>query len=110
MTFDEYQRLAARTINKDLYEKEQTQHAIYGMCSEIGELQGIYQKGFQGHEIDEAHLKKEAGDLLWFLAEYCTSQGWIMDEIAEMNIEKLRKRYPEGFREEGSLNRVEGDI
>lgn len=54
--------------------------------------------------------KKETGDILWFVAEYCTAMGWKLDDIAQMNIEKLRRRYPDGFEAERSLHRMEGDV
>ena len=47
----------------------------------------------------------EVGDLLWGIAEYCTAKGWSMDVVAERNIEKLRKRYPEGFDAKRSVHR-----
>ena len=110
MKANDYQMLASRTINKNLYLDEMEIHAILGMASEVGELQGLYQKECQGHEFDEAHAKKELGDLLWFIAEYCTAMEWSMEEVMQENIDKLKERYPEGFKAEQSLNRKEGDI
>lgn len=110
MTGNEYQKLAQRTVNNGLTELGQTKHALFGMCSEIGELQALYQKTYQGHELDKEHAKKELGDLLWFVAEYCTAQGWELEEIMEINIKKLMKRYPNGFDSDHSLNREKGDI
>lgn len=110
MDFSDYQRLAARTINLDISREDIIKHALFGMCSEIGELHGLYQKVYQGHEIDEEHLKKELSDVLWFIAEYCSAKCWTLNEVAELNIEKLRARYPEGFDAEHSLHRKEGDI
>lgn len=109
---DEYQELASRTIN---YEHGQwtwlwENHALHGMVAEIGELHGIYQKAYQGHDPDQEHMKKEVGDLLWFIAEYCTAKGWKLSEVAELNIEKLMKRYPEGFDAEHSLHRDPEDV
>ena len=109
MNMNEYQNLAARTINKALDRNQLTHHALHGMVSEIGEIHGLYQKVYQGHEIDEEHLKKELGDLMWFVAEYATAQGWELDEVAQMNIDKLRKRFPDGFSEERSLHRAAND-
>ena len=60
-------------------------------------------------DTDE-HRKKELGDLLWFVAEYCTANGWELSEIAEMNIAKLIERFPDGFDIEHSLHRKAGDI
>lgn len=110
MTGNEYQRLAARTINAKLSEKEVMKHALHGMVGEIGEIHSLYQKVYQEHELDYTHLKKETGDLIWFIAEYCTAMRWNLEEIMEMNIEKLRARYPEGFDSDKSQHRKEGDI
>ena len=110
MRASDYQMLASRTINKNLYPEEMETHAVFVMASEIGEIQGMYQKEFQGHEFDDDHAKKELGDLLWFIAEYCTAMGWCMEEVMQENIDKLKKRYPDGFKAEQSLNRKEGDI
>lgn len=107
---NEYQELAARTINNDLKKEQKEMHALHGMASEIGELHGIYQKYYQGHEISPEHVKKELGDLLWFIAEYCTVMNWDLEEIMYMNIEKLKARFPDGFEAERSLHRVSGDI
>ena len=110
MKLNEYQELAARTMNTSLRPSEQGKHALHGMVGEIGELHSIYQKRYQGHEFDEEHAKKELGDLMWFIAEYCTAHNWSMEEIAQMNIDKLRARYPEGFEAVKSLHRAAGDI
>lgn len=106
----DFQEKAARTINPNLYDYEIEQHALHGMASEIGELHGLYQKAYQGHEFDEEHAQKELGDLLWFVAEYCTAMDWDLGLIMMKNIAKLAARYPGGFKEEDSLNREEGDI
>ena len=102
-----YQELAERTINKNLTTDEQINHALFGMSGEVGEILSIYQKQYQGHEIDEEEIKKEVGDLIWFVAEYCTVMGWEMDEILYKNINKLKRRYPDGFEAERSVNREE---
>lgn len=110
MDFKAYQTAAARTIRKDMLDWEIESHALHGMVAEIGELHGIYQKVYQMHPAQDEHLKKELGDLLWFIAEYCTARGWELGEIAQMNIDKLLARYPEGFDADKSLHRKEGDI
>ena len=107
---NKYQELASRTISKDLTNSELCNHALFGLASEVGELHALHQKVYQGHEFDEEHAKKECGDILWFLAEYCTCHGWDMDDVMDMNIDKLRKRYPEGFSVEKSLHRRSGDV
>lgn len=110
MTGNEYQKLASRTIRADMDSTHQASHALYGMVAEIGELHGIYQKWYQGHWDTEEHRMKEVGDLLWFIAEYCTACGWKLEDIMQMNIDKLKKRFPDGFDPEKSLHRAEGDV
>lgn len=110
MHLNRYQSLAARTINPDHDSATMLAHASYGLCSEAGEVAGLFQKELQGHEMTAEHLKKELGDCLWMIAEACTALDWTLDEIAQMNIDKLKARYPEGFEAEKSLHRKEGDI
>ena len=110
MTGNEYQKLASRTISSDMTRADQEFHALHGMVGEIGELHGIYQKRYQGHKDTEEHYKKELGDLLWFIAEYCTAWGWHLDDIMRLNIDKLIARYPDGFSVDRSEHRAEGDI
>ena len=110
MTGNEYQKLAARTISKTMFLPEVEQHALHGMASEVGELHSLYQKVYQGHRLDMEHAQKELGDLLWFVTEYCTSNGWLLEDIMQMNIDKLKKRYPDGFDSEKSLHREKGDV
>lgn len=110
MEANRYQELAARTINKDLDETQMMLHAAHGMVGEIGEIHSIYQKIYQGHGYDEAHLMKEVGDLLWFIAEYCTAYGWKLGDVMQLNIDKLKARFPDGFEVDKSLHRKEGDV
>lgn len=110
-TPSEYQKLAMRTSNV-LYETKHVilMHSTLGLASEAGEVAGIFQKQYQGHEFNPEHLMKELGDCLWMIAEACTAMGWSMEEVMEANIEKLKARYPDGFEAERSLHRAEGDI
>lgn len=110
MTGKEYQLLAARTIDPNMNGHECEMHALFGMASEVGELLGIFQKSYQGHEIDEAHVLKEVGDIVWFIAEFLTANHWSLDEVMTMNIDKLIARYPDGFDTEKSLHRKDGDV
>ena len=109
MTLNEYQQLAERTMNRRLNREETLRHALFEMCGELGEIHSIYQKVYQGHQIRTEDLKKEVGDLLWGIAEFCTVNGFPLEEIARLNIEKLKARYPEGFDAEHSLHREAED-
>lgn len=109
LSLNGYQYLAARTIG-DIDHMGMECHALHGMSAEVGEVHGLYQKEYQGHNIDEKHLMKEVGDLLWFVAELCTAKGWKLADVAQANIDKLLERYPDGFEAEKSLHRKDGDI
>ena len=113
MTNEEYQRLARRTQRKEWIEShsvDMLNHAVYGMCSEAGEVAGILQKVYQGHDFDREHCLKEISDILWFISEACDYLDASIGDVMELNINKLRARYPDGFDEEKSLHRAEGDI
>ena len=105
MNFTEYQNLARRTQNIHLDPHQRLEHALFGLAAETGEIHRIFQKVYQGHSITLADLIGEMGDLLWFTAELADVHGLTLDEIATHNIDKLRKRYPEGFSEDASLHR-----
>lgn len=107
MRLNEYQKLAARTINENLSVEEKIAHALHGMVGEIGEVHSIYQKELQGHSVSKEELMGELGDLEWFISEYCTAMGWTLEEVCQYNIEKLMRRYPDGFEEYRSIHREE---
>lgn len=107
MNLKEYQELARRTQNTEITLAEQERHALFGMASEVGEIHAVYQKVFQGHNMDYMKVVDEMGDLMWFLAELADSIGVTLDDVAEHNIAKLKKRYPNGFDVEHSVHREE---
>ena len=108
MTGNEYQKLAMVTLNKELDKKEMLTNSVMGLCGESGEACDIVKKHlFHGHELDRDSLIKELGDVAWYLAEAAAALDISLDEVLERNVEKLRKRYPEGFSSEKSINRTE---
>ena len=110
MTLNEYQELAARTINNGLVKTELRHHALHLIAAECGEIHSLFQKMYHGHSFYYPAPAKEIGDLLWGIAELCTAFGFPLEKVAMMNIEKLKARYPDGFEEERSLHRQEGDV
>lgn len=105
MTMKEYQQLARRTQNVLLCKRDRTEHALWGMSSEVGEICGLHQKIHQGHVLDREEAIKELGDLMWFVAEYCDTLGCTLEEVCERNIAKLRERNPQGFSAQDSIER-----
>ena len=111
MEINEYQTLAMTTLNPALSQKDVLINSVMGLCGESGEAIDIVKKWLaQGHQLDKEHLAKELGDIAWYLAEAATALDLNLEDILEANIEKLRKRYPEGFDIHRSLERNEKDI
>jgi len=82
-----------------------------GLSGEAGELNDLVKKWiFHKKPLDREHMKKEIGDVCWYIADICHSMGFNLDEIFQMNIDKLKVRYPEGFSERRANNRSEDDI
>lgn len=109
MTVNEYQKLAMTTLNPDLDKKDVLINGVMGLCGESGEAIDIVKKWLaQGHELDKKRLAKELGDIAWYLAETATALDLELEDIFQANIEKLKRRYPEGFDAQRSINREEG--
>lgn len=133
MQSNEYQKLALRTCNINCAEQmnkpiivtnlDQTDRlpslnfipdlicGVMGLTGEAGEVADLVKKGiYHGHGIDMVHLERELGDVCWYIAQICDACGFDLGTVMSCNIEKLKKRYPEGFTEERSLHRAAGDI
>ena len=108
MTINEYQNLSMRTLNPALDKKDVLINSVMGLCGESGEAIDIVKKWLaQGHDLDKAKLATELGDIAWYLAEAATALELPLEEILAANIEKLKKRFPEGFSAEASLVRAD---
>ena len=108
MKINEYQKLAMTTLNPELSEKDVLINGVMGLCGESGEAIDIVKKHLaQGHPLDKEALAKELGDICWYVAETAQVLGYDLETIMTMNIEKLKKRYPEGFKSEDSINRTD---
>ena len=106
MTVNEYQKLAMSTLNPALTRQDMLMDSALGLCGESGEVADLLKKHLmQGHPFDPQKFAKELGDVAWYLAEAATALDVDLEEIFRMNIEKLRKRYPEGFDVEKSIHR-----
>jgi len=104
MELNEYQRLSKRTMPKN--NREGIANYTIGLVAEAGEVADIVKKElFHGHEKDVESVKKELGDVLHYFSGLATMYELSLEEIAQTNIDKLNKRYPNGFEVERSVNR-----
>lgn len=106
MTLNEYQDLAQRTSNKALDAKEHLFNGVLGLSGEVGECSDMVKKHyFQDARPMIDRLVDELGDVMWYVAETAAAMGVTLEEVAQRNIDKLRKRYPDGFDADRSLHR-----
>lgn len=109
MTINDYQKAALRTANLLKFsEKGLLTNGVLGLSGESGECADIVKKHlFQGHELDSEKLANELGDVAWYLALASYAIGYSLEAILAMNVDKLYKRYPDGFSAERSIHREE---
>lgn len=111
MTVNEYQQKAMQTLNPELNQKEVLVNSVMGLCGESGEAIDIVKKWLmQGHELDKEHLIRELGDVAWYLAEAATALDVPLEAVFQTNLDKLGKRFPNGFDSGDSVNRKREDI
>ena len=106
MTVNDYQEKAMATLNPALSKKDVLINGVMGLCGESGEAIDIVKKWLaQGHDLDKDALAKELGDIAWYLAEMAYALDLPLETILQGNLDKLKKRYPEGFDTERSVKR-----
>jgi NTP pyrophosphatase (non-canonical NTP hydrolase) len=106
LTLADYQRLSGRTINASLSVDQRLLDASAGLAEEAGEVLGLVRKHlFMHHDLDTARLATELGDALWCLTAAAGALGLSLEDIAAANLAKLRRRYPEGYTDQASVNR-----
>ena len=112
MTINEYQAAAFRTAQTDKFSAGNLLlNSALGLCGESGEVADLVKKHrFQGHDIDLEHVAKEFGDIAWYLAVGAHAIGYDLETILQMNVDKLKARYPDGFSADRSLHRAKDDI
>ncbi|WP_418999318.1 nucleoside triphosphate pyrophosphohydrolase family protein [Agathobaculum sp.] len=105
MTPNEYQRKAMRTATGKCYDAT---NAALGIAGEAGEVADEVKKfTFQGHDWNPSRVVEELGDVLWYVALMADLLNVPLEYVMQTNIEKLERRYPDGFSNEASVNRSE---
>lgn len=117
LSFDEYQKLALRTMNKEMVRpfaspaefRDRMACGGLGLAGEAGEAADQVKKYlYHGHSLDLPKLKNELGDILWYVATLADALDMSLGDVAQGNVDKLKRRYPEGFSPNASINRVDG--
>lgn len=106
ITKEDYAEEVLRTyVGQDTWKDKLTLGSL-GLAGESGEVIDVVKKWlYAGHGIDPLHLLEEMGDVLWYLALMCSAFGWTLDDAIRVNVDKLHKRFPDGFSAERSVNR-----
>ncbi|QLK85585.1 nucleoside triphosphate pyrophosphohydrolase family protein [Staphylococcus sp. 17KM0847] len=108
MELNDYQSLALRTHGGHVTKHLALSNYALGLTGEAGEVADLIKKHiFHGHELEREAIVKELGDVLWYLSSLAHVCDITLDEVAEQNIEKLTKRYPNGFNYHDSIYRTE---
>lgn len=106
--FTVFQESCIRTMNKDLSFRDQIGNAALGLSGEAGEAAEVIKKFlYQGHELDKEKAFKELGDVLFYLGLFAEMLGTTLEEVATSNIYKRYSRFPNGFKAEDSVKRVD---
>ena len=106
MDFYYYQTCSSRTLPEGLNRNDLLANLCLGLAGESGEFVDVMKKHlYHGHDLDVDAMKSEMGDILWYLSSLASSLDINLNEVAEMNVEKLSKRYPDGFDKARSQNR-----
>lgn len=109
MTGNKYQQYALRTSSRGS-NGDMVLNGVMGLNGEAGECIDIVKKHlFQGHPLDTDKLVDELGDVLWYVAITADGIGVQLEDIMQHNIDKLRRRYPEGFDAERSIHREDNE-
>lgn len=108
MTLNEYHKLAMRTKNPEISNEDGLLEGLMGLNGEAGEAIDVLKKSkFQGHQMEKEKMVGELGDCLWYIVRTADAMDISLEEVARFNIEKLRRRFPEGFTAEDSVKRVD---
>ena len=114
MNLKEYQELAKLTAKK--FDNPEIEISTWGLgvTGEAGDIASCIKKTFAHKNDVKEGIKENIGDMFWYSAMICNFFNWNMDEILQQNIEKLKKRYPQGFtiedaRRGGSMIKWSGD-
>ena len=105
-TFKEYQESALCTAPSNTDKDHDLLHGVLGLITEAAEIADVIKKQHAyGKPLDRVNLKEELGDVLWYIPLLCRALDTDMESVAEMNIAKLKLRYPDKFNTKDATTR-----
>jgi len=108
MNFNEFQQECIRTANPNMTWKEERLNWALGIAGESGEYCELIKKEFfHGKPLNVEDAKKELGDILYYVAMAANNLHIWLEDVADLNVRKLRERYPDGFTPGGGNRAVE---
>lgn len=106
MDFETFRQDVLRTLRPEMGERDRLLIGALGLCGEAGEVVENLKKAlFHDHPMDTVALRNELGDVLWYWVLLCDTLGLSLDDVIDANVQKRRRRYPDGFSAERSLHR-----
>ena len=106
MDLKQYSKESERTCPDLGSDIANNNHMLMGMVTEVGELVDAYKKHYAyGKALDKVNVAEEIGDLLWYVANFCRMNNIDLEEQLDININKLKARYPRKFDSDKAINR-----
>ena len=97
MSIKEYQELCKKFARDFKNKEKEIMTWGLGISGEAGDVAGCIKKTFSHYSDQTLGIRENIGDTLWYAAMICNYFNWDMQEVLDENIEKLKKRFPEGF-------------
>ncbi len=97
MNLSEYQKLCLRTAGNEENKEKEIMCWGLGIAGEAGDVAGCIKKTYSHNNDQIAGIKENLGDTLWYMAMICNFYGWNLEDVMQENVDKLKKRYPDGF-------------
>jgi len=98
MNLKEYQKKCNRTVKDFESEKEKILTWGLGIAGEAGDVAGCIKKTYIHNNDQKEGIRENMGDVLWYISVICNFFDWDMEDLFKENMEKLEKRYPDGFK------------
>lgn len=92
MSPNEYQKLVAKSLNKDFSKSDMEAHSLHGLAGKIGEIHTVYQHAYQGHDFNKVCLKRLCGELLLLITEYCIASNWMLEDVMRVGFDAAKKQ------------------